>query len=201
MNLSPSLISCLVLTISVSTVTAGGLQAGATIQQCPRMTAVQSYGLSSFRQAGIPAGEWADSTQQLVLELLGRRAMGSPAGVTNVQGETAPKQELRRAVWRIVKRWQRQRQQTPQSLEANGLRERLPADRRRHGWTVEALTRLPGAGLSNRQAEILRLICAGCSHDDIARQLSLAKAQVSHEKYRAIEKLRRAFLANQRHDA
>ncbi len=156
---------------------------------------IQNYGIASFRNAGMPASEWADSAQQLVVEMLQRCPRRDLSGAV-VGAQEAPRRELNRSVWRIVKRWKRQR--SPQSLVGNAaLQQRAINDRRRRGWTLEELTELPGAELSQRQARILRLLCLGYSHDEIAAELDIEKPKISHEKYRAVQKLRNAWLQSE----
>ncbi|QEG42548.1 LuxR C-terminal-related transcriptional regulator [Roseimaritima ulvae] len=161
---------------------------------------IQNYGIASFRNAGVPASEWSDCAQQLVVEMLQRCPRRNlPAAVAGSQetsrGELT-RRELNRSVWRIVKRWKRQRH--PRSLDGNAaLQQRAINDRRRRGWTLDELAELPGAELSERQTKILRLLCLGYSHDEIAAELDIAKPKISHEKYRAVQKLRKAWLQNE----
>ncbi|GEM_PF-6339175 len=157
---------------------------------------IQRYGATSFRNAGMPASELPDSTQQLIVEMLRRCPSRNWSQAVSGEAE-ASHRELNRAVWRIVKRWKRQR--TPQSLEGNAAaRNLVVGDRRRRGLTLEDLQSLPGADLSDRQAKILHLLCQGYSHKEIAAELRLDHPQqVSHEKYRAVQKLRRAWMRSE----
>ncbi|WP_153559092.1 LuxR C-terminal-related transcriptional regulator [Roseimaritima sediminicola] len=155
---------------------------------------IRSYGIASFRNAGMPASQWSDSTQQLIVEMLERcprRVLASDLP----QCQARSRKELDRSVWRIVKRWQRRR--CPRSLDANpALQQRAIDDRRRRDWTLDELAELPEAKLTARQRRILRLLCQGYSHEDIAAELDIEAPTVSHEKYRAVQKLRRAWQAN-----
>jgi DNA-directed RNA polymerase specialized sigma24 family protein len=195
-----SLLLLLVL-LGVAWGTAQPALAGAVVSETPSVTEcrtlvqIQNYGIASFRNAGVPASEWSDCAQQLVVEMLQRCPRRELSGAVAGPRE-APRRELNRSVWRIVKRWKRQR--CPQSLDGNAaLHQRAINDRRRRGWTLDELAELPGAELSQRQAAILRLLCLGYSHDEIAAELDIEKPKISHEKYRAVQKLRNAWLQNE----
>lgn len=163
----------------------------ASAAQVEQVRQLHRYTVASFRNAGMPQSEWSDGAQQVVLELLqkDRRRQSGSSGRPSAD----PQGELNRAIWRIVKRWKRRR--SPQSMgDPAGVGEPVGDDRRRRsGWTLEELQQLPGARLSDRQKRILALLREGGSVQQVARRLGLDAAQVSHEKYRAIHKLRRAW--------
>ncbi|QDS96317.1 hypothetical protein FF011L_51250 [Roseimaritima multifibrata] len=156
---------------------------------------IQRFGTTSFRNAGMPASEWRDSTQQLVVELLERlprRDLASPLP----QQPSETRQELNRAVWRIVKRWKRQRRHQSLFVE-EAYQQSAHDNRRRNRWTLKDLEQLPDTLLTERQTSILRRLSEGESPQQIATALNLDPPQVSREKYLAIHKLRRAWLRSQ----
>ena len=147
---------------------------------------IEKYCCASWRNAGINQQEWSDFTQQAVTELLDRvSADGLPQAIK--QTESTERQELNRAVWRIIQRWRRSPRIAPlYETVAKVDRAPLPGD-----WSD--IVSVARECLSKRQLTILSRLREGWRVHEIAQELGVSAARVSDEKYKAIQKLRETF--------
>ncbi len=149
------------------------------------------YCTACWRNARLPVDRWPDCTQEVFRRLLDRV---EPAGWGQLLArESDERRELIRAIDAVKKSTIRESKRTTPLLgvvaDYRGAKEdRLAEDR-------ETVARAANRVLSRRQQSILKLAFAGCSVQDIARELDLSPERVSDEKYKAIRKLRDHFHA------
>ncbi len=142
---------------------------------------VERYCVASWRAAGIPRQEWDDCTQEVLARLLER--LPRPTATS----EQAYR-ELKRAVWSTAKAYRRRPR--GQLLHEGVLPDpSAPTDVLADAeWIEMALQHV-----TDRQRRILELWLAGARVSEIARELNLPVERVSDEKYKAIQRIRRAL--------
>jgi DNA-directed RNA polymerase specialized sigma24 family protein len=150
---------------------------------------ISRYCSACWRNARLPVDRWGDCTQEVFSRLLERIPLAGWKQV--LASESAERREFLRAIDTVKKRHQRERART------SSLNEPV-ADTRdtraRHGNEQrEALALAAGRVLSDRQLQIVQMICDGHAVGDIASQLAMPTERVSDEKYKAIQKLRAYF--------
>jgi DNA-binding NarL/FixJ family response regulator len=149
---------------------------------------IQRYCSSSWQRAGIAHQDWEDCTQETIVELLDRiGAAELPAAISDPASQQ--RQELKRCIWCIAKRWQRSARPGTYD-EAKAAQQALSAQAA-YSWD-EVLGGVDHL-LSRSQSQILRLLAEGWGVADVADQLQLSTVQVSRAKYKALRKLRDAL--------
>lgn len=141
------------------------------------------YCTACWRNARLQPDHWPDCTQEVLVRLLERVRPESWDKL--LSEETQERRELLRAIDAVKKRTQRARR-------LSGLAEDVAA-RQTDGAHEDRqiVSRLAEEHLSPRQQRIIELCMDGWSVGDIAGKLQTPTAQVSDEKYKAIQKLRR----------
>jgi DNA-binding NarL/FixJ family response regulator len=148
------------------------------------LSRIARYCQVSWRNAGIRRQEWEDCTQQVIVELLASTALD-----TALAERAAPADvELKRAVWRTIKRHQRQAVHRP--LDENPGGKAGSGDGNDWAEVEEVALRC----LTDRQRQVLGMVRDGWQVHQIADQLGLPPARVSDTKYRAIAALRQQLL-------
>ena len=161
------------------------------VQESRAVEQIERYCASSWRTARIPPGEWTECSQQVFVELLERIKRKRLA--TSIQdGDSVERRELKRAIWRVIKRWVRQVRHVPLTTAGDceadeGVAEASEETTREQRETVLKIA----TDLTPRHQKILRWTMDGISVSEIARRLNISSARVSDEKYRAIQKIRR----------
>jgi DNA-directed RNA polymerase specialized sigma24 family protein len=150
------------------------------------ITSIERYCAASWQQAGIASQDWEDCTQQVFLDLLQRTSRDRLAEAIH-QTESRERRELNRAIWAAVQRWRRAHRHhclgdDPADLKQ--IREQDVQEMR------EALVDLSGV-LTPRQRQIVSSSLYGATVAEISRTLDVPAPQISDDKYRAIQKLRR----------
>jgi RNA polymerase sigma factor (sigma-70 family) len=150
---------------------------------------ISRYCSACWRNARLPVDRWGDCTQEVFSRLLQRIPLtGWDRLLSN---ETDERREFLRAIDTVKKRHQRER------ARSSGLNAPVPDNRDRRDRCQredrEALERAADAVLSDRQHQILRMVCEGHAVADIAADLAISPERVSDEKYKAIRKLRAYF--------
>ena len=163
----------------------------ATPVAAQHINALERYCTSSWRQAGIPAHDWEDCTQDTMLELLNRIPQRKLADAIE-QPKSPERRELMRSVWCVAQRWRRAHQRNPVSLDL------LPdpgAD------NIDSISReereeIQNAidDLSSTQQQVLNQWLEGNSVAEIAENLQLPPERVSDQKYKAIRKLKKRLV-------
>jgi RNA polymerase sigma factor (sigma-70 family) len=153
---------------------------------------ISRYCSACWRNARLPVDRWGDCTQEVFSRLLQRIPLtGWDRLLSN---ETDERREFLRAIDTVKKRHQRER------ARSSGLNAPVPDHRDRRDRCQredrEALEIAADAVLSDRQQQILRMICEGHAVADIASDLAISPERVSDEKYKAIRKLRAYFDAD-----
>ena len=163
--------------------------AGSVAGLCPEAQALEQmnrYCAASWRQAQISPQDWADCTQEVLMDLLNRISRERlPKAMCHKQ--SAERRELNRAIWATAQRWRRARR-------ASSLGTADIADER---TSRQATTERIRADLAERfailpelQRQIMQQTLDGASVAEIAAALQLPAPRVSDEKYKAIGKLR-----------
>jgi len=168
--------------------------AEATTAEDRAVESIRAYCTTSWRNAGIPAAEWEDCTQQTFARLLERIPRGELPTVMR-EARTRERRELHRCIWCTVQRWRRRPRQPNVVGEASLADPRPLTDRRR--WldlqAVRETLRNNDAGLSETQRQIMEASLRGLSVAEIGGELQMSRHRVSDEKYKAIQKLRSRF--------
>ena len=160
------------------------------------IASIERYCTSSWRQAGIPANDWEDCTQDTMLELLSRVPKKQLASAIE-KPQSAERRELMRSIWCVAQRWRRASQRRPVSLELLGD---YQASAEEKDFDVDReLLRDAQQRLSVTQRKILDLFVDGNSIAEIAAQLDLPPARVSDQKYKAIKLLKRHLATDAKH--
>jgi RNA polymerase sigma factor (sigma-70 family) len=153
---------------------------------------ISRYCSACWRNARLPVDRWGDCTQEVFSRLLQRVPMTGWERL--LSNETDERREFLRAIDTVKKRHQRER------ARSSGLNAPVPDNRDRRERCQredrEALRRAADAVLSDRQQQILQMICEGHTVADVASELALSPERVSDEKYKAIQKLRAYFDAD-----
>ena len=139
-----------------------------------------------WRNARVPADDWADCTQQVLARLLERLEPDHWA-LALVNDESETRREFLRAIDTVKKRAQRTRQFS--ELAADVPDHRDDPDTRKADLR-EQVTRAAADVLSPRQQRIVELCAGGWNVPEIATALNTTPERVSDEKYKAIRKLR-----------
>jgi RNA polymerase sigma factor (sigma-70 family) len=147
---------------------------------------ISRYCAACWRNARLPLDRWGDCTQEVFERLLERVPVAGWRQV--LAGETDERREFLRAIDTVKKRHQRDRART--TLLAG-----VVADPREAGRDDDrdAVRQASQELLSERQQRILQLIGDGHGVADIAGELAMTPERVSDEKYKAIQKLRAYF--------
>lgn len=153
------------------------------------ITNISRYCTACWRNARLPQDQWNDCTQEVLCRLL--KSLPATSWEQALSNETEERREFIRAIDAVKKRYQRGRWQSASMPE-------LVADTREpHNRDAsddrEAIRHAAEKVLSERQQDILRMICDGHNVADIATELSISPDRVSDEKYKAIRKLRTYF--------
>jgi RNA polymerase sigma factor (sigma-70 family) len=150
---------------------------------------ISRYCTACWRNARLPQDQWNDCTQEVLCRLL--NSLPASAWQQVLAGETEERREFIRAIDAVKKRYQRGRWHSANLPElvadTHEQHDRSAADDR------EAVQLASRKVLSDRQQNILRMICDGYNVADIATELSMSPERVSDEKYKAIQKLRSYF--------
>lgn len=146
---------------------------------------VTRYCQVCWRNARLPADDWADCTQQVLARLLQTVPAGQWTIMLQTEGEE--KREFLRAIDAVKKRTQRTRKPGELSSDVADARQR-PTVAVREQW--EAVNVAADQVLSERQKRIVQLSANGWAVPDIAAELGTTTERVSDEKYKAIRKLR-----------
>jgi DNA-directed RNA polymerase specialized sigma24 family protein len=159
---------------------------------------IQRYCAVCWRNARLDPGLWDDCTQEVCVRLLGKARAGELDLNLVLADDTPERRELVRAIDMVRKRVQRARKHQPLDDQFTPGPDVDGRNRERQelGEILEAARR---AVLSPRQDRIVELWTRGWTVPDISRNLGLAPARVSDEKYKALRKLER-HLADQRDD-
>lgn len=158
------------------------------------IASIERYCTSSWRQAGIPANDWEDCTQDTMLELLSRVPQKQLAHAIE-KPKSTERRELMRSVWCVAQRWRRATQKRPVSLELIGDWQEPAAGRDADDFDQEAVADALMT-LSSTQQQVLQLFVDGNSIKEIADQLDLSPARVSDQKYKAVRALKAHFESN-----
>ncbi len=145
---------------------------------------VNAYCTTSWRNAGIPANEWQDCTQETFAELLGRISVDSLHQAVTDKGSDA-RRELNRSVWCVAQRYRRRNVAKP--LPPAEVAEPQQSEA---GAELRELINAPGNCLSNVQRQVLSHLADGNSVAETSVLLGLPAHRISNEKYRAIRSLR-----------
>jgi RNA polymerase sigma factor (sigma-70 family) len=144
------------------------------------------YCNACWRNARLPADDWADCTQQVLMRLLERLEPDQWAqALVNDDGEV--RKEFVRAIDTVKKRCQRTRQHGELAIDVADHRDAPDASR------IELREQVDIAAqevLSPRQQRIVELCAGGWNVPEIADELKTTPERVSDEKYKAIRKLR-----------
>jgi RNA polymerase sigma factor (sigma-70 family) len=146
---------------------------------------VSRYCTTSWRNAGIHPQDWLDCTQEAIARLLERVPQDKLDAALDA-GETPEHRELKRAVWRTIQRWRR----APQYAPIDG-RQFAESDNAQELVDLRDTLAAAVASLSPRQQHVVARWSEGYSIEEIARELGIAPAQASDQKYKAIRKLQR----------
>lgn len=146
---------------------------------------VTRYCQVCWRNARLPADDWADCTQQVLARLLQTVPAGQWTLMLQTEGEE--KREFLRAIDAVKKRTQRTRKPGELAADVSDARQR-PTVAVREQW--EAVNVAAERVLSERQRRIVELSANGWAVPDIAAELGTTTERVSDEKYKAIRKLR-----------
>lgn len=151
---------------------------------------IQQYCSASWRNARISRQDWQDCSQAVLSELL-ERISTERMGHAIEDSDSAERRELNRAIWRVAKRWRRARRNLPLT-EADDLTRYQNEEQSFNDAIAEMreLVASPQSSLTERQRQIIERSLDGNSVADIAEELSIPASRVSHDKYRAIRKLR-----------
>jgi DNA-binding CsgD family transcriptional regulator len=188
-----SLVRVSVLTIAVAIVL-GCVGREASASQCSDLDEarvieqIYRYCAASWRHAKVPRGEWSDSTQQVLSELI-ERVSSRRLEIAIFDRHSLERRELKRAIWRITRRLKR----AIRFVSLGTLDLPDPSTVQMTGATIEFddVMRLVADIVTPRQHRILALLSQGCTISDIAFQLGVSPARISDEKYRAIQRIRR----------
>ena len=150
---------------------------------------IERYFAASWRNARVPDGEWADLSQGSFVELLERLPQSDWLRALR-ERESEERRELNRAVWCILKRYQRSPRS--QALVADGadLPALAPSAEESPAVSAECL-RLRAAleQLSSRQRETLTRWAGGQTIAEIAEALEITQVQASDAKYKGLRRL------------
>lgn len=144
---------------------------------------IARYCQACWRNARLPADDWADCTQEVFARLT-ETVPGQHWGRL-LDADTEERREFVRAIDAVKKRVQRRR---PYSALTADAADRRPAGPDGRWELVEAAA---GKVLSDRQRRILSMSRDGHTVPEIAADLGTTAERVSDEKYKAIRKLRR----------
>lgn len=156
----------------------------------PVLDQVERYCSTSWRHAGIHPQDWADCTQEAIVQLL-ERVPQERLEAAFQDDESQERRELKRAIWRTVQRWRR-------APRFQALHDGQPVDPHyRQEYACESLEEVELAlrRLSPRQRRILTLWSQGWSVEEISRRLGISAPQASDGKYKALRKVRAAMSA------
>ena len=151
---------------------------------------ITRYCTTSWRQAGIPADDWEDCTQETMLELLSRLPNSGLADAIE-KPDSTERRELMRSIWCVAKRWRRAVARQPVSLDA--LVERAASDKEDVGDREALIAAMDS--LTEQQRSVLQLFIDGHSIADISAELDMPAPRVSDLKYKAIKSLKSALKA------
>ena len=131
------------------------------------------YCEAGWKNAHIMRHDWDDCTQQTLLELLERIPIDRWSEALTVR-QSAERQELNRAIWRVSQRWRRARRsgQLPPDVPAEPVPQAVDAD-------VAATLNAAVSRLPKLQADVLQRWSTGESVAQIAANLGLPAARVS----------------------
>lgn len=184
----PVLATCAML---VATTLAGSSEASASDPGA--IERIERYCSASWRNARISRQDWRDCSQAVVCELLERLSCDRMTRAIE-ESDSVERRELNRAIWRVTKRWQRSRHcssldDLPEASEPCATRQSV----QKAIDELREFIELAECPLTHRQRDIVRLTLAGNSVAEIADRLQIPASRVSHDKYRAIGKLRSRF--------
>jgi RNA polymerase sigma factor (sigma-70 family) len=147
--------------------------------------AITRYCQACWNQARLPADQWADCTQQVLIRLI--ETVPSDRWANLLVNETEDKRELLRAIDAIKKRTQRARKFYEIGHDVPEHHTRNISSNRE---TWEEVNLAAKRVLSDRQQEIVQLSATGWAVPEIADKLGTTPERISDEKYKAIRKLR-----------
>ncbi len=153
---------------------------------------IQRYCSSSWRAAGMPRAVWEDGTQDVMIRML-ERVPRREWSVALDDACSVERQQLKRAVWTVVKRESRRRHLAPLS-EVSPLAVTVADDRNAADDLAELIEQALRSGrhpISSRQSQILVLLGKGYMVNEVAKKMGLTTGQVSNLKYKALCKIRR----------
>jgi len=177
--------------VAGTALSAVGTEARAAAPPTDAVTDISKYCQVCWRNARLHPDSWPDCTQEVLVRLLQTVEPDKWSGLLK-QDENDDRREFLRAIDAVKKRTQRAR-------KLSGLADEV-ADRRfapeaARNELHEELEKVSHKVLSQRQKQILRLICDGWSIPEIAVELSTTVERVSDEKYKAIRKIRKELHA------
>ncbi len=151
---------------------------------------IESYCVTSWRNAKIPRAEWSDCSQEVFADLL-ERVSRKRLSKAILDCDSLERRQLNRAIWRATKRWLRRVRHV--SLGGSDCPDPTTTVRSYLEEEVAKLDAVRRAAeqLTPRQQRILCWSFDGQSIGSISERLGIPPARVSDEKYRAIQKIRR----------
>ena len=163
--------------------------------QAESYESLQRYCECSWQRAGIPRQDWTDCTHDTIVELIADTKQQS-------EPETPSERHLKRCVWRVAKRWQREKRACqldncdPQII---ATQDDAKSDSLESGTDDSAIQErnLEAAmnQLSSQQREIIQRWSAGQTVKQIATELETTSGKISNLKYKALRKLEHALNA------
>jgi RNA polymerase sigma factor (sigma-70 family) len=152
---------------------------------------ISRYCTACWRNARLPEDQWNDCTQEVLCRLL--KSLPAKSWEQVLNQETEERREFIRAIDAVKKRCQRGRWQSANVPEL--VADTRDQQQRDLSDDREAVQQAAEKVLTQRQQNILQMICDGYNVADIASELSMSPERVSDEKYKAIQKLRSHFAA------
>jgi len=164
--------------------------------QAESYESLQRYCEGNWQRAGIPRQDWTDCTHDTIVELIADSQQQS-------ETDTPSERHLKRCVWRVAKRWQREKRAYQlencdptvlatrdssfiESEESAGDDALSAQDQR----LEEALNQL-----SAQQREIIQRWSSGQTVKQIATELETTSGKVSNLKYKALRKIQQVLQA------
>ncbi|MCA9216516.1 MAG: sigma-70 family RNA polymerase sigma factor [Planctomycetales bacterium] len=139
----------------------------------------------SWQRAGIPRQDWTDCTHDTIVELI------SDYSEKASSRELESERQLKRCIWRVAKRWQRERytcriENCDPSVIA--CQHNLDGNCRQIGVEDSRLAAALGQ-LSPTQREIVQRWSAGQTVKQIADEMAFDSGKVSNLKYKALQRI------------
>ena len=164
--------------------------------QAESYESLQRYCECSWQRAGIPRQDWTDCTHDTIVELIAD-AKQQP------ETETPSERHLKRCVWRVAKRWQREKRAcqldncdpTVIATQDSPAADADPADNETELALQDQQLEVAMKQLSNQQREIIQRWSAGQTVKQIATDLNLTSGKVSNLKYKALRKIEQVLQA------